>query len=315
MDVQKLLESYRGVVPQAERLRSSLQDQLVHLLNEADVSLGVPIESRVKEWESISEKLKRKSIVLEEIRQLDDLVGVRLILLFSRDLDSVGKILNDHLKVVSSEDKTIQLGETNFGYQSQHFVVEIPAAWLQLPTWRDLGGMRIEIQVRTLAQHIWAAVSHKLQYKQELGVPPPLRRAIHRASALLETVDVEFDRLLEARDIYLNNKGVSADPDEPLNVDLVEAILTKVFPAANKTYAEGYDELLDDLLHFGVFGSGVFEGMLKRHYSAIMMEDKRLAQDEGGGAYFQLVGLAREALRNEFGDEKVRDYLLNRRRA
>jgi ppGpp synthetase/RelA/SpoT-type nucleotidyltranferase len=30
-----------------------------------------------------------------------------------------------------------------------------------------LGGLRAEVQVRTTAQHIWAAASHKLQYKHE----------------------------------------------------------------------------------------------------------------------------------------------------
>jgi ppGpp synthetase/RelA/SpoT-type nucleotidyltranferase len=301
-------------VPQAERLKTALLAELDHLLKKENVSLGVPIESRIKAWESIAEKSERKSLELDSVAKLDDLIGVRLILLFSKDLPVVSKVLNSNLMVLESEDKSAQLGESQFGYQSQHFIVEVPGEWTKLPTWSDLGGMRVEIQVRTLAQHIWAAVSHKLQYKQEAGVPPPLRRAINRASALLETVDVEFDRLLMARDEYLEAESVASDPDELLNVDLVEAVLTKIFPVANKRESEDYDDLLDDLVNFGVDRVGRLKEVMNRHYGQIMEEERRHVEMKGVPVFFRLVGLAREGLRCEFGSKVVSDFI-NAKRA
>ncbi|MGX1017399.1 putative GTP pyrophosphokinase [Pseudomonas sp. Y3 TE3536] len=309
MDTSALSDSYNRIVPQAERLKTALLAELDHLLKKGNVSLGVPIESRIKAWESIAEKSERKSLELDSVAKLDDLIGVRLILLFSKDLAVVSEVLNSNLMVLHSEDKSAQLGESQFGYQSQHFIVEVPDEWTKLPTWSDLGGLRVEIQVRTLAQHIWAAVSHKLQYKQEAGVPPPLRRAINRASALLETVDVEFDRLLMARDEYLEAESVVSDPDELLNVDLVEAVLTKIFPAANKRESEDYDDLLVDLVNFGIDKVGRLKEVMTRHYGQIMEEERKYVKSEGDPVYFRFVGLAREGLRCEFGSKAVSDFL------
>ena len=63
-----------------------------------------------------------------------------------------------------------------------------------------------------------------LQYKREAGVPPPLRRAIHRASALLETADLESERILSEKDAYRETL-TDAGGSELLNVDLLEKIL------------------------------------------------------------------------------------------
>jgi len=49
----------------------------------------VPLESRVKKLESLFEKLERKTMALEHVVDLDDFVGVRIILLFKRDLEKV----------------------------------------------------------------------------------------------------------------------------------------------------------------------------------------------------------------------------------
>lgn len=313
MDITALSDSYKKVAPRAERLRQALFDQLNHLLKEHGVSLGVPIESRVKEWESIAEKITRKSLVLEGVESLDDLIGVRLILLFSKDLAVVSNILRSNLIVLHAEDKAAQLGEAQFGYQSQHFITQVKPEWQRVPTWADLGGLRIEIQVRTLAQHIWAAVSHKLQYKQEAGVPPPLRRAINRASALLETVDIEFDRLLTAREVYLGAESELEAPDELLNVDLIESVLSKIFPCKNKRELEDYDELLIDLVNFGIVKVGQLEDVMRRHYGAIMATEDRYAKSEPDDIYFTFVGLAREGLRCEFGSNAVSEFLKSQR--
>ena len=101
-------------------------------------------------------------------------------------------------------------------YQSLHYIIRIPKHWLKVSTFADLGELKAEIQLRTLAQHIWAATSHKLQYKHEDSVPPPIRRSIYRVSALLETVDLEFERVLAERGTYIEESAKGTVQDEPL---------------------------------------------------------------------------------------------------
>ncbi|WP_236190885.1 GTP pyrophosphokinase [Pseudomonas pharyngis] len=311
MDTSTLKESYFQVSQQAERLKVLLTAQLEHLLKKVDISLGVPIEARVKDWQSIEDKIVRKSLSLDKLVDLDDFLGVRLILLFQKDISAVEAILNTNLNVISSEDTALRLTESQFGYQSKHFVVELPKEWLNVPSWNDLGAIRIEIQVRTLAQHIWAAVSHKLQYKKEKSVPRPLLRSINRASALLECVDVEFDRILDARELYIEQNAKEGNRDDILNVDIIETILSKHFPAQNKGPDEDLDDLLIDLHDFGIKTSGQLTDLINKHYNEIMNSDESHAFKAGSGKgfYFKHIGLAREGLRKEFGDEVISDYL------
>lgn len=324
-DLESLRASYHDVLPRADRLKNAVIAELLELFQKNGVALGVPIESRVKAWASIAEKLERKHIGLSSIYDLTDLVGIRVILLFKKDLDAVRTILSQNFELISSEDTGERLGESEFGYQSHHYLLKIPANWLSVPTWSGFGGFTLEFQVRTMAQHIWAAASHKLQYKQESGVPHPIRRSINRVSALLETVDLEIQRVLDERDAYKGNVLVSTGfdlvDDSDLNVDNLALILSEIYPRANRAEFENYSDLLSDMLKLGVKSQVEAREIFRRHYGRTMAAEKmHVISDVGdfdeepdtrpAGVYFKHVGLAREALRGEFGEEIFRSKQL-----
>ena len=91
---------YRGLAPLAETFREEVSRQLHHLLQDANVTLGFPIESRVKSWDSIVEKSERKSLNLATLSDLHDLVGFRIVLLFQRDVDVTCTIVTDHFDII-----------------------------------------------------------------------------------------------------------------------------------------------------------------------------------------------------------------------
>lgn len=305
-------------VNRAERLREAVVVQLSELLGSSELTLGVPIESRVKAWASIEGKLQRKKSEIENIFALQDFVGIRVILLFRSDLERAIELIRGTFEVVSSEDTATRLNESEFGYHSQHFVVRLPASWFSLPSLANLTDFVVELQVRTLAQHIWAAASHKLQYKQEAGVPPPLRRTINRISALLETVDLEFERVLDERRRYVA-QTVSAPPEnEPLNVDILASLLTELLPAENKKEEESYAALLSDLAALKVLTTQQLRHILmshrkmvkksdleqvKTHKEDLASEEPEVVQRLARGVFYAHVGLVREALRFEFGKD------------
>jgi hypothetical protein len=262
--------------------------------------------------------LERKNLEIESILSLPDLVGVRAILFFLTDLDKIDELIQSTFEVTSSEDTADRLGEAQFGYQSLHYTIKVPLIWLEIPTMADFGDIQAEVQVRTLAQHIWAAASHKLQYKNEASVPPPIRRAINRASALLETIDLEFERALEKRREYRDieiPKGIDA---AKLNVDILVSMLRDRFPEANRSDGEeNYSELLENLTALSVQTVADFDTILTGKYAATMEEERTqlsIVDPETGyigsseerhraGVYFTHVGLARVALAHHFGDE------------
>jgi hypothetical protein len=64
-----------------------------------------------------------------------------------------------------------------------------------LTEWNLMKDLKAEVQVRTVLQHAWAAISHALQYKHEQEVPKHLARQLFRLSGLLELADEEFSSL------------------------------------------------------------------------------------------------------------------------
>lgn len=315
-DLESLRVGYQDVLPRAERLKNAVIAELQELFQKHGVSLGVPIESRVKTWSSINEKIERKGVELTSITELSDLIGIRVILLFKKDLDSVRDIVAKNFELISSEDTGERLSESEFGYQSHHYIVKIPENWLSVPTLAGFGVFSLELQVRTMAQHIWAAASHKLQYKQESGVPHPIRRTINRVSALLETVDFELQRVLDERVAYKEHasEAICEKPpvEDKLNVDNLSVILSDIFPGINKSGFEGYSDLLSDMFALGITTRSQAIDIFKKNYNHAMAQEKKAVQaghmeyeDEPdsrpAGVYFKHVGLAREALRGEFG--------------
>ncbi|MDD5094450.1 MAG: RelA/SpoT domain-containing protein [Dehalococcoidia bacterium] len=202
VDIGRLRQSYELVVPLAERFCNKLTEQIQELLVPAEVSLAVPIEKRVKSWDSLREKIANKNLKVKNAQDIEDLVGIRLILLFQRDVLKTCEIVAKNFDVLNIEDTRQRLGDSELGYQSVHYQIKLPKSWLVVPSFASFDGLCAEIQMRTVAQHIWAVASHTLQYKHEHGVPRPIRRAIHRVSALLETVDLEFERALQEREAY-----------------------------------------------------------------------------------------------------------------
>src|SRR5437867_10781858 len=136
-------------------------------------------------------------------------------------------------------------------------------------------GLRAELQVRTVAQHIWAEASQALQYKQKEGVPIGVTRAIHRVSALLETVDLEFERVLDQRHTYRTKIDLSGT-DDPLNVDLLEKTLDDLLPRQNKSGDEDYADLLEDLYHFQVITQKDLRNLIAKHLDSILKSDAAL---------------------------------------
>ncbi len=305
----KMQADYASRSASSLRLISCLREQISAILEKNSITLGVPLESRIKSWASIDDKIKRKSSAIKKIDDVDDLAGIRIILLFRRDVDLLDKILNDVFQVIRSEDTSKRLNDNQFGYQSNHYIVHIPEDWSKIPSYSDLSDLKAEIQVRTIAQHMWAAASHKLQYKREDSVPPPLRRAINRASALLETIDLEFERVLGERIQYISQDTGLEFENDPLNVDTLANVLKEIYPIENIDTNENYDSLLKEIKTFGISTPKEIREILLR-YKDNAMEVERVhvgnskpedydQEDRGRlerGVYFTHCGLARISL-------------------
>ncbi|HDC4799011.1 TPA: hypothetical protein O8U71_000907 [Escherichia coli] len=321
MTDEELKEQHSIYGSVAELFRRVMVEQIDVILSENKLSLGVPIESRVKTLSSIINKDNRKPLKIESIVDLDDYVGIRLIMLFKRDVEKVISCLKEHFIILKQENKLDELDEDRFGYQSHHYVIQPPEEWLRVPSFSDFKNMKVEVQIRTLSQHIWAAASHKLQYKKEQSVPLPLRRAINRVSALLEVVDFEFERVLSEREGYVETSRL--DRGTMLDVELLKMIAASELPPDNKSDDENYDDLLSELIKNKIITVGECIDALKSGLPSAIDEDKSMVRgiisneddydDESElkrarlGVFFTHVGLIRTAIANSMGTSYIRN--------
>lgn len=316
MNKELLKIDYENQKPKAVRFKQAVSEQLHDLLDKDLVTLGTPLESRIKSLTSIQEKLDRKKKVIQSVTELDDFVGIRIIVLFRSDIEKVCNIVKTNFEIIDIEDVSKRLSDDQFGYQSTHYTIKLPQEWLSLPTLSDLNQLKAEVQIRTLAQHIWAVASHKLQYKQEQSVPVPLRRSINRVSALLETVDLEFERVLIERHDYREESLQTVDDNSGFDVLVLEAICDKLLPAENKDAGhEDYSRLLEQLIEYGFDNASKLEALIDAHIDEALAEDRERVSEElveqneyvdqerlSQGVFFTHAGLIRGCLSAELGE-------------
>jgi hypothetical protein len=167
--------------------------------------------------------------------------------------------------------------------------------------------------LKTGAQHIWAAASHLLQYKREMDIPFELRRTINRVAALLEIVDLEFERVESERKKYLGKIINGFTDDDTLNIDKLKYILDKNLPSQNKYSDEPYSELLSELNDLGINSMDKLETLLKKHFAKLKKESdgiikqRKKENPDNIDIGYQHAGFVRHSLREEFG-EKANKY-------
>jgi len=175
-----------------EKFTKKVQDLIYELLKQTEIEIE-NISARVKTLESFEGKLKRKNYK-DPFKEMTDLSGVRIILYYKEDIDKLGEIIKREFDVDwdNSVDKSKLIDSDKIGYLSTHYIVSVAKDRLKLTEWRMFEGLKCEIQIRTILQHAWAAIDHKIRYKPSNKVPKKLERKLFLLAGLLELADDEF---------------------------------------------------------------------------------------------------------------------------
>jgi putative GTP pyrophosphokinase len=127
---------------------------------------------------------------------ITDLIGLRVVCPFLEDMKEAEKIIKNTYEVVEIEHKGAGYSFKEFGYESTHFLVNIPKKILE--NRGDCGCLLVEIQVRTILQDAWAEVEHELVYKAEFTpFDEPMKRKLAAVNAGLSLADTIFQEIRE----------------------------------------------------------------------------------------------------------------------
>ena len=209
---EAIMDEYRSLLPRFEEVRKTVHRTIKQTLDDAGL-LVAAIESRVKTESSLEGKLELKGSKYQSLKDLTDILGLRVITFYIDDVDKVASAL-ERLFVIDWEnsiDKRKAHEIDSFGYLSLHYICSLP----DFP-------YRFEVQMRTLLQHAWANMNHDTGYKSGVEIPIRYRRSMSRLAGMLELVDEEFSKMrtLNRRIAAVNQAEIQDVPLMPYLVVL-----------------------------------------------------------------------------------------------
>lgn len=226
-----LVDEFLRTKPLYDRCAAKVNSLLGELL--ADAGIKVHHSGfRVKSVESLQGKISRKLNKYNSLRDVTDLIGLRVITYYDDEVDAVASLIEKEFSVdeLNSIDKRKAHGPDRFGYMSLHYIASLGAGRCAFPEYRDFSGMKFEIQVRTLLQHAWAEIEHDLGYKSDKEIPFEFRRKFSRVASFLEEADDAFVRIrngIESYSIESESKIASEDL-------LIDKITFEIFCRSSK---------------------------------------------------------------------------------
>jgi putative GTP pyrophosphokinase len=218
---------------------------------------GVPFHSikvRVKSLPSLLDKIIRKKYS-PGLGQLTDLVGVRIICLYTAHVDRIVDLVKKEFNIREVVDKRPSQDERQFGYSSVHLVCDFcETARSLLPEYSQIEAVVFEVQVRTILQEAWSEIEHELIYKSQATAPKDIRRQIVRLSGSLEIADEQFQQIYDKREQYLaklRDSAPSGLEHEQLNIDSLLEVIRRRYQWASGWESEGSHQVgatLSDLI-------------------------------------------------------------------
>lgn len=198
-EASKFLEFYHLQYAHNQTLAKGAEGFIVAWLQDHDYDLHV-VSGRAKTPSSLREKILYKPYRDPE-REINDLIGVRVITYYGAQVDKISDRLRNGLTVDegNSLDKREQLKDNGqFGYRSVHLVGKLSQR--NAKQYPELKGVIFEVQIRSVLDHAWAEIEHEIVYKSGIVFPNATRRRFAAVAGSFEILEDEFLRLREDTD-------------------------------------------------------------------------------------------------------------------
>lgn len=194
------IEKQKGFIEEFEKIRPDYIEfaKLIEtILNKAVGALSILaiVQARSKSIISFSNKIISKDKYYNPLVDMTDLCGARVIVHFQSQVDKICTFIKENFEIdeANSLDARSRLQVNEFGYRSIHYIITLKKdSILDVLVDDKFKNLKAEIQVRTLAEHVWADISHDRIYKTDLIIPDEWKREAARLSAMLENADKAF---------------------------------------------------------------------------------------------------------------------------
>lgn len=192
-DLEEVRKLWVQEKPKFERLGSEFAQELKDEIRREGI--WAEVRSRTKEIDSLIRKLIRKPE--HSYDSIGDKAGVRVIVRYKDEISLILEIADRIFELSNVENTADRLKPDVVGYLSIHGAIRFRPRDAKASEYPP-GRFSAELQVRTLAQHLWAEMAHDAVYKNDetlQPVPTQLRRRIYILAGAVELADDEFNRI------------------------------------------------------------------------------------------------------------------------
>lgn len=152
---------YQKIYNIAEVEKNIVIDEINNVLNRNNKACKIDkLESRIKSYNSIIDKMKNKGYKLDldnMLEKINDIIGIRLVCSNLNDVYNLVKCIKKDGKFAIINEKDYISRPKKSGYMSYHIIIQCELETIP---------MRAEIQLRTREMDMWANLSHDLIYKK-----------------------------------------------------------------------------------------------------------------------------------------------------
>lgn len=161
------------------------------------------ITSRIKSYDSIINKMKKKHIDLTYeslIEKINDIAGLRVVCLLEKDIYKIVNIISriEDINIIKEKDYIKKRKKS--GYSAYHMIIEVPIYIEQKQVW-----VKVEIQLRTMGMDLWSILEHRINYKSKRKVSKMEKSKLKIYANIISKITKDMSKMYQETYQYIES--------------------------------------------------------------------------------------------------------------
>ena len=199
-EYKSVMEIYYAALIKTKNLIKDLQKELNKY---AGYEIIHDVTSRIKSYDSIINKMKKKKINFtyeELIENINDIAGIRIICMSEEDIYKIVKILSSMQEINVIKEKDYIKNCKKSGYSAYHLIIEVPIYFEDKRVW-----VKVEIQIKTMAMDFWSCIEHKVKYKSSKEISKRDSKKLKVYAKIISKINRSMIKMYKNNYKYIEN--------------------------------------------------------------------------------------------------------------
>jgi putative GTP pyrophosphokinase len=227
-EIDTILAKFDEKKPTLEAFCLKTEGLLEASLQEANIRYH-SVSSRVKDRKKLETKFQDSTKNYEDLDDITDLAGLRVITYYGDDIDRIAKIIEKEFSI--DKENSVDKRDTEpdrFSYHALHFVCSHLEKRTSDVEYRKFAGIRCEIQITSILRHAWSEMEHEWYDLPKEAYEKDVKKRFYRLAALLDLAESEFLDIRIKRDKHKSIVDILVEaniPDIPVDAASIQSFI------------------------------------------------------------------------------------------